>query len=43
MVAPIGNKSLQRLTVIRKDKDGNITVEQKTLCVFVPLVMNTVI
>jgi protein-L-isoaspartate(D-aspartate) O-methyltransferase len=43
MVAPIGNPSLQRLTVIRKDKKGTITLEQKTLCVFVPLIMNTVI
>jgi len=43
MVAPIGNRSLQRLTVIRKNREGVITVEQKTLCVFVPLVMNTLI
>jgi protein-L-isoaspartate(D-aspartate) O-methyltransferase len=42
MVAPIGNPSLQRLTVIKKSREG-LTIEEKTLCVFVPLVMNTVI
>ena len=42
MVAPIGNSSLQRLTVIRKRRE-TLIVEEKTLCVFVPLIMNTVI
>lgn len=37
IVAPIGSKYIQRLTVLKKSDEGTQT-EQKTPCVFVPLI-----
>ncbi|NMB99261.1 MAG: protein-L-isoaspartate O-methyltransferase, partial [Thermoanaerobaculaceae bacterium] len=37
IVAPIGSQYIQRLTVLKKSAEGTQT-EQKTPCVFVPLI-----
>jgi len=37
-VVPVGDRMLQRLTILRKDEDGRIETEEDVPCVFVPLI-----
>jgi len=38
LVLPVGNAREQKLMIIRKDRDGNITRQEEGWCAFVPLV-----
>ncbi|RKY20277.1 MAG: protein-L-isoaspartate O-methyltransferase, partial [Planctomycetota bacterium] len=37
-VVPVGDRMLQRLTILRKGEDGRIETEEDVPCVFVPLI-----
>ncbi len=37
-VVPVGDRMLQRLTILRKSEDGRIETEEDVPCVFVPLI-----